>query len=154
MLEALRDFFDRHLGDTAATQEDTRRSLEVAAAALLVEVARIDGEITPAERAAMLRAMHERFALSGAQAQALLEQAEREMKQAAGYYPFTSLINQRFTQRQKENLVELLWRAAYADRELAAEELHVIRKIAGLLHVPDNDYILAKLRAKQASGAA
>jgi uncharacterized tellurite resistance protein B-like protein len=152
MLDALRDFFDKHLGDGSAAPADTRHSLELAAAALLVEVARIDGEIKPAERAALMRAIHERFALSDSEAQDLLNLAEQQMQQAGGYYPFTSLINQNFSQPQKEHLIELMWRAAYADHDLGADEQHVIRKIAGLLHVADNEYILAKLRAKQASG--
>jgi uncharacterized tellurite resistance protein B-like protein len=42
-----------------------------------------------------------------------------------------------------------MWRVAYADDELSAHELHLMRKIAGLLHVPDGDYIAAKLRAKE-----
>jgi len=153
MLDALREFFDKHLGDGAATPEDRRRSLELAAAALLVEVARIDGAIKPEEHAALLRAMREKFALSDSEAQNLLDLAEEEMQHAGGYYPFTSLINQNFSQKQKEHLVELMWRAAYADNDLSADELHVIRKIAGLLYVADNEYILAKLRAKEASGA-
>jgi len=38
---------------------------------------------------------------------------------------------------------------AYADDVLCAYELHLVRKIAGLLHVPDSDYIAAKLRAQE-----
>jgi uncharacterized tellurite resistance protein B-like protein len=149
MLDALRDFFDKQLGAAAPAQE-RRHSLELAAAALLVEVARIDGTMQPTERAAVLRAIHERFGLDPAAAQQLLELAEREMSQAGGYYPFTSLINRHFSPQQKQHLIELMWRAAYADHDLSAHELHLMRKIAGLLHVPDNDYIAAKLRAKPA----
>jgi uncharacterized tellurite resistance protein B-like protein len=42
-----------------------------------------------------------------------------------------------------------MWRVAYADAELSAHELHLMRKIAGLLHVPEDAYIAAKLRAKE-----
>jgi uncharacterized tellurite resistance protein B-like protein len=37
---------------------------------------------------------------------------------------------------------------AYADAALSAHELHLMRKVAGLLHVPDSAYIAAKMRAK------
>jgi uncharacterized tellurite resistance protein B-like protein len=104
----------------------------------------------PSERAAILAAINEKFGLGGNQAEELLTLAQREMEKAEGYYPFTSLINQNFSQEQKEFLIELMWRAAYADSDLSAHELHLMRKIAGLLHVSDNAYILAKLRAKQA----
>jgi len=152
MLDSIRDFFDRHLSSTE-DPADERAALELAAAALLVEAARIDGDIQPAEHAALLHAVRERFGLGGQQAEALLRQAEQEVREAVGYYPFTSLLNQRFTQEQKERLIELMWQMAYADRHLSADELHLMRKIAGLLHVPDGAYIAAKLRAKRASGA-
>jgi uncharacterized tellurite resistance protein B-like protein len=151
MLQILRDL----LGDPsgASVASDARPDLlQMAAAALLVEVARIDGAMQPSERAAVLRAIHDQFTLSDAQARALLQEAEQEMKQAGGYYPFTSLINRRFTQPQKEHLIELMWRAAYADDELSAHELHLMRKLAGLLHIADDAYIAAKLRAKEARG--
>ena len=102
-----------------------------------------------AERDSVLHAIHEKFTLSPAEAESLLHAAEDEMKQAGGYYPFTSLINQQFTQPQKERLIELMWRAAYADDELSAHELHLMRKLAGLLHIADDAYIAAKLRAKE-----
>jgi|SRR5215471_5042720 len=151
MLDSLREFFEKLAGDPAASAADAQRAVEVAAAALLVEVTRIDGEMQPAERAAVLNAIHEKFSLSDSEAEELLALAETEVKKAEGYYPFTSLINQNFSQEQKEYLIELMWRAAYADKALTANELHLMRKIAGLLYVSDNAYILAKLRAKEAA---
>ncbi|MFZ5538246.1 MAG: TerB family tellurite resistance protein [Pseudomonadota bacterium] len=145
MLKAIREFFDRNM----AASEAGGHSIELATAALLVEVVRIDRETSPAEREAVLRAVHEKFGLSGAQADELLRLAEEEVRHATDYYQFTSLINRRFTQAQKERVIELMWRVAYADAELSAHELHLMRKIAGLLHVPDDAYIAAKLRAKE-----
>jgi uncharacterized tellurite resistance protein B-like protein len=150
MLEALRNFFDEQLGGGVGIAAESRHALEIAAAALLVEVARIDGEMHAIERASVLRAIHETFSLTDSQAEDLLELAGREMTRAGGYYPFTSLINNNCSQEQKEHLIELMWRAAYADKDLSAHELHLMRKLAGLLHVSDNAYILAKLRAKHA----
>jgi uncharacterized tellurite resistance protein B-like protein len=149
MLRILRDLFDTASSAPAAPGSHDRNSLEFAAAALLVEVARIDGAMSPAERTAVLHAIHEKFGLSVEAAHALLQAAEEEMQHAGGYYPFTSLINRQFTQPQKERLIELMWRAAYADDDLSAHELHLMRKLAGLLHIADDAYIAAKLRAKE-----
>ncbi|HUL66774.1 MAG TPA: TerB family tellurite resistance protein [Burkholderiaceae bacterium] len=152
MLDSLREFFEKLAGaDPAASAADAQRAVEVAAAALLVEVSRIDGAMQPAERVAVLRAIHEKFSLPDSEAEELLALAESEVEKAEGYYPFTSLINKNFSQEQKEYLIELMWRAAYADKALTANELHLMRKIAGLLYVSDNAYIVAKLRAKEAA---
>jgi len=145
VLKAIREFFDRNV----AAPDAGGHSIELATAALLVEVVRIDRETSPTEREAVLRAVHEKFGLSGAEADELLRLAEEEVRHATDYYQFTSLINRRFTQEQKQRVIELMWRVAYADAELSAHELHLMRKIAGLLHVPDDAYIAAKLRAKE-----
>lgn len=151
MLKSIRDFFDRHI---AATPEvsDPRHSIQLATAALLVEVARIDSESTPAERAAVLRAVHEKFEIPADEAAALIDLAEAEMKQASDYFQFTSLVNRHFTQQQKLRVIELMWRVAYADAELSAHENHLMRKIGELLHIPHGDYIAAKMRAQQPPG--
>jgi len=151
MLKAIRDFFDQHLGQAAAPAPEAHR-LQLATAALLVEVVRSDGTIAPAERDAMLAALGGKFALAPQEAAALVELAEQESRLANDTYQFTSLINRSFSAPQKLRVVELMWQVAYADAGLSAHEQHVLRKVAELLHVPHGDYIAAKMRAKEAAG--
>jgi uncharacterized tellurite resistance protein B-like protein len=151
MLDAIRDFFEKHVGTSPRPGTD-RHSIEVATAALLVEVVRMDGDIEPAERAAVLHAVHASFGLSGAEADELIRLAEQEARQAADLYQFTSLLNRHFSAEQKERVVEQLWRVAFADAQLSAWEQHLVRKVADLLYVPHSAYIAAKLRARDAAG--
>lgn len=151
MLTAIREFFDAHIGKPAS-ERDARHAIELATAALLVEVGRLDTEIDAAERAAMLRAVRDKFGLSGAEAETLIGLAETEAREATDYYQFTSLINRHFSQEQRQRVIELMWQVAYADAALSAHEQHVVRKIAGLLYVPHSAYIAAKLRARDAAG--
>ncbi|HTN50620.1 MAG TPA: TerB family tellurite resistance protein [Burkholderiaceae bacterium] len=151
MLTAIREFFDRHIGAEATPQDETR-AIQLATAALLVEVARIDSESTETERGAVLRAVREKFGLDEAEAVALIGLAEAEVKQASGYYQFTSLVNRHFSPEQKLRVVEMMWRVAYADAELSAHENHLMRRIGDLLHIPHGDYIAAKMRAQQVAG--
>jgi uncharacterized tellurite resistance protein B-like protein len=144
MLDAIRDFFDRRV---AAAPADDARALQLATAALLVEVARIDA-LSDAERGAVERAVCEKFGLAADDAAELTRLAEAEMAQANDYFQFTSLVNRHFSQAQKLSIVEMMWRVAYADAELSAHENHVLRKVAELLHVPHGDYIAAKMRAR------
>jgi uncharacterized tellurite resistance protein B-like protein len=51
-------------------------------------------------------------------------------------------------------MVEYMWRVAYADGHLGERERHTLWRISDLLHVPHGAYINAKMRAKQAAGAA
>jgi uncharacterized tellurite resistance protein B-like protein len=151
MLTAIREFFDTHIGGSTS-ERDARHAIELATAALLVEVGRLDAEIDAAERAAMLRAVRGKFGLSAQEAETLIGLAEAEARDATDYYQFTSLINRHFSQEQRQRVIELMWQVAYADAELSAHEQHVVRKIAGLLYVPHSAYIAAKLRARDAAG--
>ncbi|MBK9243457.1 MAG: TerB family tellurite resistance protein [Burkholderiales bacterium] len=151
MLKAIRDFFDQHIGQPQAQADDAHR-LQLATAALLVEVVRGDGAIDPAERQAMLAAIAGKFALTAGEAAALIGLAEQQARLANDTYQFTSLINRGFSAAQKLRVIELMWQVAYADAVLSAHEQHVLRKVAELLHVPHGDYIAAKMRAREAGG--
>ena len=150
VLKSIRNYFEQNIGAQGAPL-GARHSIELATAALLVEVVRSDAGIVPEEQQAVLRAVREKFGLSADESQALFDLAEEEVRTANDYYQFTSLINRHFDQPQKQHIIELMWRVAYADNSLAAHENHVLRRIAELLHVTHGDYIAAKMRARDAA---
>jgi uncharacterized tellurite resistance protein B-like protein len=151
MLNAIREFFDKHLGTPAAPDDEDHR-IRIATAALLAEMVRLDGEVDEAEKEAALNAVRAKFDLAEEEAVTLIALAEEEVRQAPDYYQFTSLINKHFTPEQKARVIEQMWSIAYADRELNQYEEHLVRKIADLLYVPHATYIAAKIRAR--NGAA
>lgn len=148
MLSTIREFFERHIAATPGGRP--RHTIELATAALLAEVVRIDGQSGDAERAIALRAINEKLGLSPEEAATLLDLASQEVRQATDYFQFTSLVNRHFTQDRKVRMIELMWQVAYADGRLDDHELHLIRRIADLLHVPHHDFIATKLRAQRA----
>lgn len=151
----LKQFLDDVLapaaGEAPAAQE---HALQLAVAVLLVEVMRADAQIGPAERAATVAALREKFALSDEEIADLVERAELAARDAHDFQTFTSRLNDRFSMDQKVRMVELMWRVAYADGTLAAHEQHVMWRLADLLHVPHGAYISAKMRARDDAGAA
>ena len=149
MLKAIRDFFEANLAPSDKPA-GRRHTLELATATLLAEVMRLEG-VSDAERATVLAGLRERFGLGEDEARELARLAEEEAKTAHDYYQFTSLIRERYSPEDRQAIVEQLWRVAYADAVLSAHELHVIRKISDLLHVPHAAYIAAKMRAKELS---
>lgn len=149
MLAALKRFFDTELASPAEGPAGEHR-LQVATAALLVEVMRLDG--SPAKsRDAVFASVRRKFDLSPGEAVSLVQLAEEEARESVGHYEFTSLINRYYSPAQKARIVEFMWEVAYADATLSAHEQHVIRKIADLLYVSHADYVAAKLRARQAT---
>ena len=84
--------------------------------------------------------------LTSEESEELLNLAAQQVDNAACLHEFTSLINQSFSKKKKTLIVEMLWRAALADRELNKYEEHLVRKVADLLHVSHKDFIRAKHR--------
>jgi uncharacterized tellurite resistance protein B-like protein len=147
MLKALRNFFDQHIasqaGETPATAE---RRVQVAAAVLLIEVARSDQNFAEVERQAVLEAVQRKFSLSPTEAQEIVALAEAASREAHDLYQFTSQIDATFSLEKKLRLIEELWRAAYSDSVLHEHEEHLIRRVADLLHLSHSQFISAKLR--------
>ena len=145
MLKSIFEFFAPAPGEAAPQVHRLRQ----ATAALLFEVLRSDHEIGAAERDAALAALREHFGLDAQAAEELIALAAHEVPRANDHFQFTSLLNRYFSQPEKEQVIERMWRVAYADGRLSAHELHLMRKIAGLLHIAEPAYIAAKLRAKE-----
>ena len=148
MLEAIRHFFLREISSAESGEEQRQASLRVATAALLTEIARMDGTITAAEREKIEAIVRQRFGLDDSQTQELLELARRQAREATDYYQFTALIKSEFTPREKERLIELLWQVVYSDGSADPHEEHLVRKVADLIYVPHDAFIAAKLRAR------
>lgn len=145
MLKSIRRFFEREV--EPGMRNGDEHALRLATTALLVETARQDETVTPAEWDVMFAAVRERFGLTAAEADELMRLAAEEARGATDYYQFTSLINRHFDHAQKIRVVESLWRVAGADGSVHQYEEHLVRRIAELLYVSHGEFIAAKHRA-------
>ncbi len=145
MLKAIFNFFEQNLSQEAVVQDQEHR-LRLATAALLVEMINQDDQVLDSERRAVRQILKDKFALNDDETQELCQLAEEELHDATDYYQFTRLIAEHFSQPQKIQIIELLWRVAYADRQLDAYEEHMVRRIAELIYVPHQAFIQAKLK--------
>jgi uncharacterized tellurite resistance protein B-like protein len=150
MRTTIQSFFSSLFIPETSQPASEARGLQLATAVLLVEVMRCDAQFAAPERAATEKALRGTFGLSDAELASLMAQAEQTAQGANDYFRFTSAMNDQFTQAQKIQVVELMWRVAYADGLLDENEHHLISKIAGLLHVTHGEYIAAKMHAKAA----
>jgi uncharacterized tellurite resistance protein B-like protein len=135
---------DRKSGGAAGADE-----VQLAAAALLVEAAHVDANFDPRERAAIDRILERRFKLSPAAARRLFEEAEHASDTSAQLYRFASIINDRFSLEQRIELMEMLWEVVYADGTVDALEDTLLRRIGGLIYVPDRERGAARQRVVQ-----
>ena len=154
MLKALKTLIG---GNDAAQRtpasEFEQRQLRSAVAVLLADAERADLDIGPDESRACHRALIDLLGVSEAQAQELMAQARIEAVRLTSYFGPVSVINRCFSVPRRVQLVEHLWRVAYADRRLDPYEDHLVRKLSHLLYVPHIELMLARQRVRDASRA-
>ncbi|MBI5055048.1 MAG: TerB family tellurite resistance protein [Nitrospirae bacterium] len=150
MVRTVTQFFKKYITSSAENPDRvSEHSLQIATAALLIEMMRSDSEIKEDERKAITKIMQSKFNLSKEEISAMIKFAEDEIRRATGYFDFTSLINEKLAYEQRVTIVEHLWEVAFSDAAVDKHEEHMVRKIAGLLHVDHKDFIQAKLKVRK-----
>ena len=147
MIDAIGEFFRDRL-QVQKNSDSAEDAVRLAAAALLFEVAMSDYDLGEEERTTIQQLVREQFDLNDTDASVLATLAQQRVRESIGLHGFTSLINQHWSEKDRLNLVEQMWRVVYADGRLDDHELHLMRKIQRLLHIPQNDFVSAKLRHK------
>ncbi|MCY3968701.1 MAG: TerB family tellurite resistance protein [Acidobacteria bacterium] len=147
MLDRIRSFFGERIDPARAGDPEAR--LRLAAAALMVEVMRADFDAAESEKEEVLAAVRRHLGLTERETAELVALAEEETEGSVCLYEFTRLIHESFDAERKSRLLEELWRVAFADRVLEAQEEFLIRKISHLLHVPHAAFVAARQRAKK-----
>jgi len=129
-------------GTTPAREEPSE---QLAVALLLLELARSDFDVPEVEINKIRDLLAQRYQLDPAQAEALLQQAQATEQESVSLYDYVRALNARLDNTAKREVMQMLWQVAYADGRLDKYEESLLRKLAGLLYVSDEDYIRAKL---------
>jgi uncharacterized tellurite resistance protein B-like protein len=136
---------------TGADEPDAveRSTPAFALAVLLIEVARSDDLVAEQERSVIARMLARRFDLSSDDVAKLLAAARQSALHATDLYRFTRVVVENFTEAERVAVIEMLWEVAYSDGMLSGDEDALIRRVAGLIYVPDHDRGDAKLRVRE-----
>ena len=111
----------------------------VAAAALMVEAALLDGNFAAAERRRILELLEQHFELDSEQASRLVAEAEAQARDSVDFHRFTAVIKDGFGHDGRLEIIEMLWEVAYADGKLDDYEASLLRRVTGLLYIPDQE---------------
>jgi uncharacterized tellurite resistance protein B-like protein len=145
VIRTIREYFAARI----ASEERPEASLQLATAALLIEVSRADFDVSDEERIAIREQVRKSFGLSEEETREIVELAEDEVARAVSLYEFTRLVDKSFTPEQKRHIIGLLWEVSLTDERIEAREEHLIRKISTLLHVPHEAFIAEKIAARE-----
>ena len=145
------DLVKRFFGECRATDASnpkggTGHDVRVAACALFLEMANIDGEFSADESRNILTILGKDYQLSAECATALVDAAHQELEGSIDHWQFTNLINRNYSLAEKTQVIELMWEIAYADGKLDKHEDYLVHKLAKLLHLDHQQLIEAKLK--------
>lgn len=143
MLDAL---IRRLTGTGEDRTEDREDAQRTAVAAILVEAARADGVYLPDERATIEHVLAERFDLDAAAARRVRVAGEEAQAEAADIVRFTRVLKDAIPHEDRVQVIEAVWRVIYADDDQEAHEANLVRRLCGLLYVPDREAGLARQR--------
>lgn len=136
MLRRIEQFFNKYAREPEQQEQPSEHKLQLATAALLIEVTRADFQVGDAERDAVLEGLSRLFDLTDDEIKALRDLAEEESGQSVSLHPFVGLLNKHYSMDQKAKVLETLWHVVYADGRKDKYEESLVRKIAELLYVP------------------
>jgi|TARA_R110002020_G_scaffold83397_1_gene206950 uncharacterized tellurite resistance protein B-like protein len=127
---------------------------QVAAAALMVEAALIDGVYVNIESDMIAEILLEAFGFDADKADAVLAEGETLAEEAVDSYQFTRHVK-KLPMAERVSIIEGLYRVALSDGEKSPIEEAYIRQVASLLYVDDVSRAGARQRAEaRMDGAA
>src|SRR6201993_475591 len=118
MFEAFRQFVSELTGGDKHPSRFDDNDYRLAAAALLVHAAAIDGTVSDIERDALHTVIKRRFGLDDADTDRLLEKATEAEQEAIDLYHFTSQLSRTLDEDGRRRIVEMMWEIVYADRRV------------------------------------
>ena len=146
MFESFKNFVaeivegDRHPSQFA--DDDYR----LAAAALLVHAAAIDGEMSPQERDKLHAVLKKRFNLDDAATAELIDKATAAEHEAVDLYHFTHQLNRVLDEAGRARIVEMMWQIVYADGRRDELEDNLLWRAADLLGISPQERIALRRR--------
>lgn len=136
----------RALGGADDEAADPVRAQHIAAAVLLLEMAHADSQHQAVEYVQIGQLLRVQFDLSADESAELITEAQARERESVSLYRYLKLLNEHMDLDDKRQVLEMLWRVAYADQRLDPEEERLMRELAELLYLPHSEFIRAKLR--------
>jgi uncharacterized tellurite resistance protein B-like protein len=146
MLETLKNFLGELTGGAQHPERFANNDYRLAAAALLIHAATIDGAMTQSERDTLQVVLKERFSLDDAATTELIDTATAAENEAVDLYRFTTSINHRVDDDGRRRIVEMMWKIVYADGRLNEFEDNLVWRAADLLNVSSRDRVEIRRR--------
>jgi uncharacterized tellurite resistance protein B-like protein len=117
-------------------KNEKKDSNNILVAALLIHAAKIDENYTEGEKTIIKKALMELGLVKLNEANELLIEAEKKEQDSNQILEFTQQIKKNPIEFRLK-IIEILWKIVYSDGTSDNYESNLIRRICGLLYIPD-----------------
>ncbi|MBX3445161.1 MAG: TerB family tellurite resistance protein [Parvibaculaceae bacterium] len=121
----------------AEEKRDEAEDLRIAVVALLVRAATADADFGSEEKETIRRIVSECFDLAPEEVSALIEAAKTEEAETLDLHRWTQSVKRAYSEDERVQLIERMWEVVYSDGVLDDYEANLLRRVAGLIYVPD-----------------
>ena len=130
--------------DQKIQKEEPSFEIELTAAVLAYEIARIDGDISSDELKILMEEIKVIAKKVGKEESEILEIIEIYSNDSVSFYEFVEDINNSYSKSEKLSLLQFMWRVAYADGNLEVDEEKLIRRLADMIKIKDIEVLKLK----------
>ena len=148
MLKKIKSLFFK-TSEEETTEVQVAQTIDKTCASLIIEVAFADKVFDESEINLLKKMLLDTYSLKLDDANELIANAEKTVNESTSLYGYTREVNDNFDYQSKLDLLDQLWRMAFADGNIDKYEEYVVRKISDLIHISHNDFIQSKLRNKK-----
>jgi uncharacterized tellurite resistance protein B-like protein len=153
MFDAFRHFITELTDGAKHPNDFAENDYRLAATALLVHAAAIDGNVSDIERAQLHAIIKRRFDLDDGDTDALVAKATAAEQDSVDLYHFTRQLNRSLDEPGRLRIVEMMWEIAYADGHVSEFEDNLIWRAADLLGVSSRERIALRERVAANRGS-
>ena len=146
MLDTLRNFVAELAGREQPEARFGHSDYRLAAAALLIHAAMIDGKMDASERDKLHVVLKSHFGLDDDATAELIDMGTLAEHEAVDLYHFTSQLNRSLDEAGRLGIVEMMWEIVLADGRVTEFEDNLMWRSADLLGVSSRDRIALRQR--------
>lgn len=138
------NFFKKKKLEDSNANLDSSFEIELTAAVLAYEIARIDGNVDDSELNFLLDEV-EKIALNvNKSKEEILKIIQVYSDDSVSFHDFVEDINKNYSKEEKLSLLGFMWKIAYADGKLEVDEERLIRRLADLIKIKNLDVLKLK----------
>ena len=141
MLQALRELIAEVTDGGKHPDRFAEDDFRLAAVALLVHTATIDGTFAETERKRLHAIVKQQYSLDDDAANELIAEAVELERRSIDLYQFTSKLNRTLDEKGRARIVEMMWQIVFADGLVSEFEDNLIWRAADLLGISSRERI-------------